>query len=104
MLAAYHATVEPVARLVQVDTDVGVLSASGKIVGIIPNDYVAWTDVVAERILGRSDRVAAATDQVVERSARELWFARGVSDLARRNLEALDWDVVADAGDKLRLP
>ena len=104
MLAAYHVTVEPVARLMQVVTDVGILSASGKIVGIIPNDYVAWTNEVAERALGRSERMAAATGQVVDRSARELWFARGVSDLARSNLEALDWNIVANAGDKLRLP
>ena len=103
MLTAYHVTVKPVVRLVQVVTDDGVLSASGKIVGMIPNDYVVWSDVVAERILGHSDRVAVATDQVVERSARELWFAGGFSDLARSNLEALGWNVVADAGGKLRL-
>ena len=104
MLAAYHINVEPAANLIQVVTDVGLLTASGKIIGMVPNDYVAWTDAVAERVLGRSDRAAAATDQVVDRSARELWFARGVSDLARSKLEALDWNVVAEAGDKLRLP
>lgn len=104
MFAAYHANVEPVASLFQVVTDVGLLTANGKVIGMIPNDHVAWTEAVAERVLGRSDRVAAATDQVVDRSARELWFTRGVSDLARSNLEALDWNVVAEAGDKLRLP
>ena len=104
MLAAYHVNIEPVSSLIQVVTDVGSLTQSGKIVAMVPSDYLAWTNVVAERVLGRSDRAAAATDQVTERSARELWFARGVSDMARSNLETLDWNVVAEAGDRLRLP
>jgi hypothetical protein len=82
ILAAYHKTQDPIAKLRVTGTLVGERKAGGLVVPA-PVDYVAWTERV-ERFAMRPD--LAARD-------RQVWLTGRLSPRARQELAALKWGV-----------
>jgi hypothetical protein len=105
MFTGYHVNVEPAARLVRIMTDVVILTPDGKLIGMVPTDYVAWTEANAALTSRTASEEVVKTEVagIGEVSSKELWFLGGVSPLAQQNLEANGWASVADARDRLTL-
>jgi hypothetical protein len=98
ILAAYHKTQDPIARLRVAGTLVG-QSKSGTLVVPAPVDYVAWTERVA-KFATRPDLAARN---------RQIWLTGRLSPRARDELAQLKWGVrenvqsIMDAGGPAEL-
>ena len=82
MLATYHETQTPLARLI-VRRAIVARDESGAIVVEAPVDYVPWTKQISN-FANRSDLVAPK---------RSIWLTGQLSPMARRNFKALGWVV-----------
>jgi hypothetical protein len=82
ILAAYHKTQDPIAKLRVAGTLVAERNAGGLVVPA-PVDYVAWTERVA-RFAARPD--LAARD-------RQIWLTGRLSPRTREELTKLKWGV-----------
>jgi hypothetical protein len=82
ILAAYHKTQEPVARLRVAGTLVGQAKSGGLVVPA-PVDYVAWTERVAK----------FATRPDLATRNRQIWLTGRLSPRARDELAQLKWGV-----------
>jgi hypothetical protein len=80
MLARYHETQTPIARIIVRRTIVG-QDRSGAIVAEAPVDYVSWTERVSY-FAHRSD---------LNKSRRTIWLTGQFSPLAKENFKALGW-------------
>jgi hypothetical protein len=82
MLARYHETETPIAKLIVRRAIVG-QDRNGAIVAEAPVDYVSWTEQVAY-FAGRPD---------LREQRRTIWLTGQFSPLAKKNFEALGWVV-----------
>jgi hypothetical protein len=80
MLARYHETETPIAKIIVRRAIVGE-DRNGAIVGEAPVDYVSWTEQVAY-FASRPD---------LQKRQRTIWLTGQFSPLARKNFEALGW-------------
>jgi hypothetical protein len=83
MLARYHETQTPIARLIVRRAIIG-QDRNGEIVAEAPVDYVSWIKVVSD-FAHRPD---------LQRSRHTLWLTGQMSPLAKKNFETLGWRVV----------
>jgi hypothetical protein len=86
MLARFHAT-SPLARVVPTQAAAVALTKDGRLVHLVPADYVAWTQPVAQAFGGGVQR--AKEDFASARP--EVWITGGASDRARREVTAVGW-------------
>jgi len=89
MYAAYHAQVGKLERMVSLVGIAAARTADGKLVVLLPLDYVAWTASVASTV-GTITAEAAKFDAA---APRELWLGGGVSPTALKALQAAGWKV-----------
>jgi hypothetical protein len=82
MLARYHETQTPIARIIVRRTIIG-RDRNGAIVAEAPVDYVSWTERVSY-FAHRSDLAAPR---------RTVWLTGQFSPLARENFKALGWTI-----------
>ena len=82
MLARYHETQRPIAKLIVRKAIVGE-DRNGAIVAEAPVDYVSWTELVAY-FASRPD---------LQKRQRTIWLTGQFSPLAMKNFEALGWVV-----------
>jgi hypothetical protein len=80
MLARYHATQTPIAKLIVRRAIIG-QDRNGAIVVEAPLDYVSWTEVMSS-FAHRAD---------LRTSRRTVWLTGQFSPLARKNFQALGW-------------
>ena len=93
MIAAYHAKVEKLERVIQVGRGIGLQRKDGTIVIAVPGDYLAWTEETAA-----SARAASSGDSpLAGAKSKELLLAGKASARARSELEAQGWKVVEGA-------
>jgi len=93
MMAGYHLGVAPIARILNID---GVLSAqlkNGKLVLLVPVDYVFWTQPLANKVKSFEANIA----KMEGISGKELWISGKFDNSARTNFEASGWQVKEDA-------
>ncbi|HET6897620.1 MAG TPA: hypothetical protein VFK70_04705 [Vicinamibacteria bacterium] len=86
MLARFHAT-SPLARLVPTQAAAVALTKDGRLVHLVPADYVAWTQPVAQAV-----GVAVQRAKEDFASARpEVWITGGASARTRSELSTRSW-------------
>lgn len=73
-------------------------TGDGRLLVILPVDYLVWTQEMAEM----AETVAARHPSDIEPASRELWLLGGISPRARRGMEELDWTVVANQAAVIR--
>jgi len=89
MIAAYHRRVEPVTSFIDLDAVAAMQTRSGKIVVLMPADYVAWTQGSA----GALTAMAKAAPAGRLRPATELAVTGKVSSRAASELKRLGWQI-----------
>jgi len=74
-----------------------VLSADGKVIGIFPFDYLAWTAGLAKT----ESAISAAIQQLPNITGKELWITGKVDAIAREALEKRGWKVEDNIQDRI---
>ncbi|MFQ5974324.1 MAG: hypothetical protein ACE5Q3_18525 [Alphaproteobacteria bacterium] len=99
MMAAYHVNVEPASEVTALGALPLIRTQDNKLIGVLPNDYLAWTEELAAEAEEAGLEAAGAGER-----GRELWFGGTVSPLAKQKLEEIGWTVLEGKGSELRLP
>lgn len=86
----------PVDGIIDVDGIPGLMTKDGKVVGILPLDYIAWTQGLESREAG----ISGALNAFKGVTGKELWVLGKVSADARKALEARGWKVEEDIQGK----
>lgn len=101
MLAAYHNTRAPIARVESTDRMLPLaVTQDGTLLLVVPVDYINWQKSTAE---AASDFLNSSS---LERGAagREVWIDGRVSEQARLELSSLGWAVFETALTQLATP
>jgi len=88
MMANFHAKVAPADLIPLAEVPVQ-KTADGRLVGVFPLDYVAWTadlDVIIRDMTGDAAVLSGVT-------SKEIWLEGSISPDAREAAEALGWTV-----------
>jgi hypothetical protein len=101
MIAAYNASVAPVARLVDAGIRPAMVTRKGALVIALPGDYFAWTETLERAVQANRNRPEMKSSSF---KSKEFWFAGKVSPFARAKIESRGWVVNDEVGEKLRLP
>jgi hypothetical protein len=95
MYAAYHKSIAPIDSFITLGANSPIVGMNfavvknGTVLFHAPLDYLAWTEPMANAFTA-IDRAASALPGA---KRKELWFAGGVSPLARRNIERAGWKI-----------
>jgi hypothetical protein len=93
MLARFHATQAKLTSIVPARAAAIALTQDGRLVHLVPADYVGWTQPVAEAV-----EAAVARAKSEQPKARpELWITGDLSAQARKELESRGWKAQAQA-------
>jgi hypothetical protein len=91
MYAGYHAGVGALERFVPLGDFAAAVTRDGKLVFMLPTDYLSWTGDLAANAEG----VMQAVRQLgLDGQSRELWLGGSLSPVTRAALEARGWSVV----------
>jgi len=99
MIDAYTTKVHKAQRFVRLGQAPMLQRADGVIVGLFPFDYLAWTDLIANRHATNMKDIP----NIQGVTGGEIWFEGGVSPQARKTLEAQNWVVKEHVGVTLGL-
>jgi hypothetical protein len=99
MIAAYHAKVRPVARLVRLGKAPFVQRADGVLVGLFPLDHLAWTGEISRRHATNMKSIRG----IPGITGGEVWLEGTISVGARKALEKQNWIVRENTGGDLGL-
>jgi hypothetical protein len=94
MYAGYHTTVEPIDRFYPISRVLYAKDKKGKVLMVLPADYVLWSSRFAEAVAEIMDQTKG--DQF------ELWTAGGVSKKTGDQLSKAGWVVNTDVYSKLK--
>ena len=97
MYAGYHASVQPIARFVEVGELAVAQTASGGVVMLIPVDHLVWTPFVARA----TEALGKYLDATAAKTPREMWVGGSVSPAAREALSARGWTIKERQADAL---
>jgi len=97
MMANYKANVSPVSRIVDLNGVAVLQKKDGKIIGMFPLDYVAWTSV----LMKKESVTSASIKRLYGNIDKELWITGKFGPVARNELQSRGWKVEDDVGDKL---
>ena len=97
MYAGYHASVQPIARFVEVGELAVAQTASGGVVMLIPVDHLVWTPFVARA----TEALGKYLDATAAKAPREMWVGGSVSPAAREALTARGWTIKERQADAL---
>ena len=89
MMASYHINVSSVERIVRVGNAPFLQQRDGKIVGVFPVDYLAWTAAISNRHATNMNGIA----NVPGVTSGEIWVEGSISQNARQALESQNWIV-----------
>jgi hypothetical protein len=93
MIAAYHAKVGKIERVVRIGQGIGLERKDGTIVIVMPGDYLAWTESTAASVSAAS----SGDSPLVGAKEKDLWLGGKASTGARTELQADGWKVVEGA-------
>lgn len=88
MTAGYHKHIAPIKNIAPIARLARAEKKDGTIVVVLPNDYLIWSERVAD-FAGS----LAAEIKVSGGAGLEIWFAGGVSSLAESKLSQMGWKV-----------
>ena len=89
LMAIFHRTQAPLARLVPEAGGAGALTADNRILQILNVDYMVWTQDLADH----ADRITAQARTAFPGARPEVWLTGQVSPRARDELRARGWTV-----------
>lgn len=89
MTTAYHVKIQPAARFVALGKMPMLQRADGIVIGLLPVDYLAWSEGVARRHATNMNQIKSIQGV----TGGELWFEGSISPQARKSLEAQNWVV-----------
>ena len=93
MYAGYHASVEPVTAFVPIGQFAAARTASGKVVFVLPLDYLLWTQGFAAAASSITNEVSLMKGV----KDRELWVGGTLSPRAKESLGKMGWKVSEEA-------
>jgi hypothetical protein len=97
MMAGYHSNVAAVARILNIDGVLTVLTKNGTVALLAPADYVFWTKKLDDKIKS----FAGGIEKMDAISSKELWVTGKLDKTARANFESNGWKVKENANDVL---
>ncbi len=92
MFAGYNKQVAPIDRFVRVARVFGAMDKNGKLIIILPADYMTWT----ERLAASIDSLASSN-----KDQSELWILGTASEKAKSQLQAVGWKVKENIAEKI---
>jgi len=96
MTAGYHKHIAPLKRLAPMARLAHGLKSDGSVVVVIPNDYIIWSEKVAN-LTGSLEEKAKA----VKGAGLEVWALGDFSPMARGKLEGMGWKVHTKVQEQL---
>jgi len=96
MTAGYHKHIAPIKRLAPMARLAHGEKKDGSVVVVIPNDYIIWSEKIAN-LTGSLVEKAKAT----KGAGVEVWALGDFSSVARSNLEAMGWKVYTKVQSRL---
>jgi hypothetical protein len=97
MMAGYHSNVAAVARILNIDGVLTVLTKNGTVALLAPADYVFWTKKLDDKIKS----FAGGIEKMDAIFSKELWITGKLEKTARANFESNGWKVKENANDVL---
>jgi hypothetical protein len=89
MYAQYSSSVEAVSAFVPIGQFAAARTGSGKIVFVLPVDYLLWTQGFAAAVSGITNEVSLMKGV----KSRELWVSGALSPMAKESLGKMGWKV-----------
>lgn len=98
MYSTYHASVGALERFVPLGEFAAAVTRDGKLVFLLPTDYLAWTGDLA----ASTEAIIVAVRQLsLDKQPRELWLGGSLSPAAQGAIEARGWTVRKSTAAKL---
>ncbi len=97
MYAGYHKTVTPVETFIALGEFAAVRTIKNEVVFNVPLDHLVWTDAIARLLTAADSKVT----QLTRPANKQLWVTGTVSARARKEIEALGWQVQENSEARL---